>query len=115
LAIRATFVVNPATGNTYATTRNIVGAYQMIQPGETARSTPAALRLVLDAAYDVYTVVDGKRVEMTPGDVVLTHSARNGSRRPNWHAQRRNRQGCDADDRIARDPTAIRCCYRKSL
>jgi gentisate 1,2-dioxygenase len=49
LAIRATFVVNPATGNTYATTRNIVGAYQMIQPGETARSTPAALRLVLDA------------------------------------------------------------------
>ena len=29
---------------------------------------------VLDAADDVYTVVDGKRVDMTPGDVVLTPS-----------------------------------------
>jgi gentisate 1,2-dioxygenase len=38
------------------------------------RHTPAALRLVLDAARDVYTVVDGKRVDMTPGDVVLTPS-----------------------------------------
>ena len=41
----------------------------MIQPGETARShrhTTAALRLVLDAANDVYSVVDGKRVDITP-------------------------------------------------
>jgi hypothetical protein len=74
---RNLIMVNPAPGNTYATTRNIVAAYQMIQPGETARShrhTPAALRLVLDAADDVYTVVDGMRVDMTPGDVVLTPS-----------------------------------------
>jgi gentisate 1,2-dioxygenase len=45
---RNLIMVNPAPGNTYATTRNIVAAYQMIQPGETARShrhTPAALRL----------------------------------------------------------------------
>ena len=74
---RNLIMVNPAPGNTYATTRNIVAAYQMIQPGETARShrhTPAALRLVLDAGDDVYTVVDGKRVDMTRGDVVLTPS-----------------------------------------
>src|SRR5580704_13969418 len=74
---RNLIMVNPAPGNTYATTRNIVAAYQMIQPGETARShrhTPAALRLVLDAADDVCTVVDGKRVDMSPGDVVLTPS-----------------------------------------
>jgi gentisate 1,2-dioxygenase len=74
---RNLIMVNQAPGNTYGTTRNIVAAYQMIQPGETARShrhTPAALRLVLDAAGDVYTVVDGKRVDMTPGDVVLTPS-----------------------------------------
>jgi gentisate 1,2-dioxygenase len=67
---RNLIMVNPAPGNTYATTRNIVAAYQMIQPGETERShrhTPAALRLVLDAGDDVYTVVDGKRVNMTPG------------------------------------------------
>jgi gentisate 1,2-dioxygenase len=86
-------MVNPAPGNTYATTRNIVAAYQMIQPGETARShrhTPAALRLVLDAADDVYTVVDGKRVDMMPGDVVLTPSwcwhghANEGSEQAFW-------------------------------
>jgi gentisate 1,2-dioxygenase len=74
---RNLIMVNPAPGNTYATTRNLVAAYQMIQPAETARShrhTAAALRLVLDAADDVYTVVDGKRVDMTPGDVVLTPS-----------------------------------------
>jgi len=74
---RNLILVNPAPGNTYSTTRNIVAAYQMIQPGETARShrhTPAALRLVLDTADDVYTVVDGKRVDMKPGDVVLTPS-----------------------------------------
>jgi gentisate 1,2-dioxygenase len=74
---RNLIMVNPAPGNDYGTTRNIVAAYQMIQPGETARShrhTPAALRLVLDAADDVYTVVDGKRVDMTPGDIVLTPS-----------------------------------------
>jgi gentisate 1,2-dioxygenase len=74
---RNLIMVNPAPGNTYATTRNIVAAYQMIKPGETARShrhTPAALRLVLDAGDDVYTVLDGKRVDMTPGDVVLTPS-----------------------------------------
>jgi gentisate 1,2-dioxygenase len=74
---RNLIMVSPAPGNTYATTRTIVVAYQMIQPGETARShrhTPAALRLVLDAANDVYTVVDGKRVYMTRGEVVLTPS-----------------------------------------
>jgi hypothetical protein len=37
-------------------------------------SPPFALRLVLDAADEVYTVVDGKRVNMTSGDVVLTNS-----------------------------------------
>ena len=82
---RNLIMVNPAPGNTYATTSNIVAAYQMIQPGETARShrhTPAALRLVLDAGDDVYTVVDGKRVDMTPGDVVLTPSQGNRVKKP---------------------------------
>ena len=67
MSLNNLLMVDPAPGDTYATTRNIVAAYQMIQPGETARShrhTSAALRLVLDAANDV--VVDGKRVEMTP-------------------------------------------------
>ena len=67
---------NPATG--YATSRTIVAAYQMIMPGEKARShrhTPNALRLVIDATPGAYTVVNGERLAMMPGDVVLT---------PNW-------------------------------
>src|SRR5581483_8378532 len=67
---------NPAEG--YATSRTIVAAYQMIMPGEKARShrhTPNALRLVIDAEPGAYTVVNGKKLAMMPGDVVLT---------PNW-------------------------------
>ena len=67
---------NPVEG--YATSRTIVAAYQMIMPGEKARShrhTPNALRLVIDAEPGAYTVVNGERLAMMPGDVVLT---------PNW-------------------------------
>jgi len=62
----------------YATSRTIVAAYQMIMPGEKARShrhTPNALRLIVDAEPGAYTVVNGERLSMLPGDVVLT---------PNW-------------------------------
>ena len=50
----------------------------MIMPGEKARShrhTPNALRLIIDAEPGAYTVVNGERLSMLPGDVVLT---------PNW-------------------------------
>lgn len=72
---RNLLLVNPVKGNVYATTRNIVAAYQMIKPGEVAdshRHTPHALRLILDGEAPVYTVVNGKRIDMEPGDVVLT-------------------------------------------
>lgn len=68
---------NPVEGNAYSTVRTIVAAYQMIRPGEVARAhrhTPNALRLILEGT-GTYTVVDGKQVEMRPGDVLLT---------PNW-------------------------------
>jgi gentisate 1,2-dioxygenase len=68
-------LVNPMPGNAYGTTRNLVVAYQMIMPGERARShrhTPNALRLVLDSEPGAYTNVDGRRLAMLPGDVVLT-------------------------------------------
>src|SRR5262249_4670188 len=64
-------------GNVYATSRNIVSAYQMVKAGERARShrhTAAALRLVVEAKPGTYTVVDGGRIDMAPGDVVLTPS-----------------------------------------
>ncbi len=74
---RNLIMVNPIEGNLYATTRNLVAAYQCVKGGETARThrhTPAALRLVLEAKPGTYTVVNGARVDMLPGDVVLTPS-----------------------------------------
>jgi gentisate 1,2-dioxygenase len=79
LAERRNLVLfNPAEGNTYATVRTLVAAYQMIMPGEWARvhrHTPNALRLILDAEPGTYTEVDGVNIAMEPGDVLLT---------PNW-------------------------------
>ena len=75
---RTLFLRNPMEGNRYSTVRTLVSAYQMILPGERApshRHTPNALRLVLDVDEACYTVVDGVRIDMKPGDVVLT---------PNW-------------------------------
>jgi gentisate 1,2-dioxygenase len=75
---RNLILINPRGGDGYATTRTLVSAYQMIMPGEKARShrhTPNALRLVLDAEEGSYTIVNGARLPMAPKDVVLT---------PNW-------------------------------
>jgi gentisate 1,2-dioxygenase len=75
---RNLILFNPAEGNTYATVRTLVAAYQMVMPGEWARvhrHTPNALRLILDADPGAYTQVDGVNIAMAPGDVLLT---------PNW-------------------------------
>jgi gentisate 1,2-dioxygenase len=75
---RNLILFNPVSGNTYATARTLIAAYQMVMPHETARShrhVPNALRLVVDAAPNTYTIVNGKRIPMAPGDVLLT---------PNW-------------------------------
>lgn len=75
---RNLIMANPVLGNDYPTVTSIVGAYQMVKAGETARShrhTPNAMRVVLEAAPHTYTVVEGVKVPMEPGDVLLT---------PNW-------------------------------
>jgi gentisate 1,2-dioxygenase len=75
---RNLILMNQGAGSSYGTSATLVSAYQMIMPGEHARShrhTPNALRLVVDAEPGTYTVVDGVRLEMMPGDVLLT---------PNW-------------------------------
>lgn len=69
-------MTNPVEGNIYPTVRTLVAAYQMIKPGEVAyahRHTPAALRIILDG-HGTYTTVNGTRVEMRPGDVLITPS-----------------------------------------
>ncbi len=72
---RNLLMFNPVGDNDYDTTPTLVAAYQMIKPGEHARAhrhTPNALRLILDAGPGVFTVVDGVKLAMLPGDVVLT-------------------------------------------
>ncbi len=67
-------LINPAEAR-LATTRTLVVAYQMVLPGEVARShrhTANALRIVIDAEPGTYTVVDGVGVPMEQGDVLLT-------------------------------------------
>jgi len=74
---RNLILFNPVEGNTYATVRTLITAYQMILPGEKARShrhTPNALRFILEGEGS-YTIVDGQRLDMRPNDVLLT---------PNW-------------------------------
>jgi gentisate 1,2-dioxygenase len=74
---RNLILFNPVPGNDYATTRTLLAAYQMILPQEKARShrhTPNALRLITNADDGAYTVVDGVKLMMGPGDVLLTPS-----------------------------------------
>jgi gentisate 1,2-dioxygenase len=91
LAERRNLVLfNPASGESYGTVRTMVAAYQMIMPGEWARAhrhTPNALRLILDSEPGTYTEVDGVKIAMEPGDVLLT---------PNWssHGHGNNSHAC---------------------
>lgn len=84
---RNLILYNPIEGNSYSTVRTLIAAYQMILPGEKARShrhTPNALRLILEGE-GAYTTVQGQRIDMKPNDVLLT---------PNWHW---HGHGSDAD------------------
>jgi len=74
---RNLILYNPVESNDYATVRTLIAAYQMILPGEQARShrhTPNALRFIIEGEGS-YTIVNGERLEMHPNDVLLT---------PNW-------------------------------
>jgi len=72
---RNLLLFNPVVDNDYATARTLVAAYQMVMPGEHARAhrhTPNALRFVIDAEPGLFTVVNGIKLPMKPGDVLLT-------------------------------------------
>ncbi|MBC7202372.1 MAG: cupin domain-containing protein [Pusillimonas sp.] len=75
---RNLIMANPFPGNEYATVPSLVGAYQMVKAGEQANShrhTPNAMRIVLEAADNTFTIVNGQKIPMMPGDVLIT---------PNW-------------------------------
>lgn len=65
---------NPFPENNFATTRTLSCAYQYMLPGEVAsthRHASHALRVMLDAK-GTFSVVDGVRMPMETGDIVLT-------------------------------------------
>ncbi len=65
---------NPIPANEWATSRTLVCAYQLILPGETApshRHASNALRVIIDGKGS-YSVVNGDKMPMETGDVVLT-------------------------------------------
>jgi gentisate 1,2-dioxygenase len=73
---RALQLFNPGLEGRWATTNSLLGAVQMLLPGESApahRHTPTAIRFIMEG-HGAYTAVDGEKVLMEPGDLVLTPS-----------------------------------------
>ena len=73
---RALQLFNPGLDGRWATTNTLIGAVQVILPGEVARAhrhTPTAIRFIMQGE-GAYTDVDGERIPMSPGDLVLTPS-----------------------------------------
>jgi gentisate 1,2-dioxygenase len=73
---RALQLFNPGLGGRWATTNNLIAALQILLPGEVARAhrhTPTAIRFIIEGT-GAYTAVDGERVYMEPGDLILTPS-----------------------------------------
>src|SRR5438093_10500313 len=73
---RALQLFNPGLGGRWATTNNLIAAVQVLLPGAVARAhrhTPTAIRFIMEGT-GAYTAVDGERVYMAPGDLILTPS-----------------------------------------
>jgi len=73
---RALQLFNPGLDGRWATTNTMIAAVQLLLPGEVARAhrhTPTAIRFIMAGAGG-YTAVDGERVYMAPGDLILTPS-----------------------------------------
>src|SRR5262249_49027539 len=75
---RVLMLVNPGLTEPPATTTSLYAGLQIIGPGETAqahRHTSNAFRYIIEGA-GAFTTVNGERVHMHPGDLLLT---------PGWH------------------------------
>lgn len=71
---RALMLLNPGNPARIGSTATLYSALQMILPGESAlahRHSPSALRFLIEGV-GAYTSVDGERVFMSPGDLILT-------------------------------------------
>ena len=73
---RAMQLFNPGLNGQWATTSTLIAAVQVLLPGEIARAhrhSPAAIRFILQG-NGAYTAVEGEKVIMHEGDLVLTPS-----------------------------------------
>jgi gentisate 1,2-dioxygenase len=71
---RVLIMANPAFAPAIQTTGNLIGALQILEPGEDAhehRHTMSAIRMILEADGG-YTSVDGEQFMMERGDLILT-------------------------------------------
>src|SRR5207249_92868 len=71
---RVLMLENPALPGTTFITPSLYAGLQAILPGETApthRHTPNALRFIMEGE-GAYTAIDGERIPMRPGDLVVT-------------------------------------------
>ncbi len=71
---RALILVNPAFGGETVTTSNLIGAFTVLDPGDRARPhrhTFAAIRFATQAE-GATTIVNGRRLDMHDGDLILT-------------------------------------------
>ncbi len=73
---RVLMFLNPGNPARIGATATLYAAAQLILPGESARAhrhSPAALRFTIEGS-GAFTCVDGEKVRMSPGDLVLTPS-----------------------------------------
>ncbi|HVL34414.1 MAG TPA: cupin domain-containing protein [Burkholderiales bacterium] len=73
---RAMQLFNPGLNGQWATTNTLIAAVQVLLPGEVARAhrhTPAAIRFIIQG-NGAYTAVEGEKVIMHEGDLILTPS-----------------------------------------
>jgi len=71
---RALILVNPAFAGETVTTSNLIAAFTVLDPGDRARPhrhTFAAIRFAT-RAEGAATIVNGRRCQMRPGDLILT-------------------------------------------
>ena len=71
---RAIIMAHPAFDGATVTTGNLIGAFTILNPGDRAvphRHTASAIRFATHAE-GAFTIVNGRRCAMAPGDLVLT-------------------------------------------
>ncbi len=73
---RVLMFLNPGNPARIGATATLYAAAQLILPGESARAhrhSPAALRFIIEGS-GAFTCVEGEKVRMSPGDLILTPS-----------------------------------------